>query len=93
MVFFEAESAGLPIVATDVGGVSAALGGGARGLLVPPRDAGAAIDALERLAGDAGLREQLIRTEHEHAAANTTEAHLDKVAAFFEAALASRRAG
>ena len=90
MVFFEAESAGLPIVATDVGGVSAALGGGVRGLLVPPRDAGAAIGALERLAGDAELREQLIRTELEHATANTTEAHLDKVAEFFASALRAR---
>lgn len=86
MVFFEAESAGLPIVATAVGGVSAALGGGERGLLVPPRDAPAAIAALERLAADPELRERLIRTGLEHAAANTTEAHLDKLAAFFEAA-------
>ncbi len=93
MVFFEAESAGLPIVATDVGGVSAALGGGERGLLVPPRDAPSAIAALERLAADTTLREQLVRTGLEHAADNTLEAHLDKVAAFFEAALASRRAG
>ncbi len=93
MVFFEAESAGLPIVATDVGGVSAALGGGERGLLVPPRDAPAASAALERLAADQALREQLVRTGLEHAADNTLEAHLDKVAAFFEAALASRRAG
>lgn len=93
MVFFEAESAGLPIVATDVGGVSAALGGGERGLLVPPRDAAAAIAALEQLAADPELRERLIRAGVEHAAANTVEAHLDKVAAFFEEALASRTAG
>jgi glycosyltransferase involved in cell wall biosynthesis len=90
MVFFEAESAGLPIVATDVGGVSAALGGGERGLLVPPRDAPAAIAALERLAADREVRERLIRDGLEHATANTTEAHLDKVAAFFDAALRER---
>jgi len=90
MVFFEAESAGLPIVGTDVGGVSAALGGGERGLLVPPRDAPAAIAALERLAADPSLRERLIRAGLEHAEANTLEAHLDKVAAFFESALQSR---
>jgi glycosyltransferase involved in cell wall biosynthesis len=90
MVFFEAESAGLPIVATDVGGVSAALGGGDRGLLVPPRDAPAAIEALERLATDRELRERLIRDGLEHAGNETLEAHLDKVAAFFDAALRKR---
>ena len=86
-VFFEAQAAGLPIVATDVGGVSAALDGGARGLLVPPRDAAAAIGALERLAGDPALRGQLIRTGLEHAGNETMEAHLDKVAEFFASAL------
>ena len=94
MVFFEAESAGLPIVATDVGGVSAALGGGERGLLVPPRDAPSAIAALERLAADPALREQLDphRSRARHGRTRL-EAHLDKVAAFFETALASRQAG
>ena len=90
MVFFEAEAAGLPIVATDVGGVSAALGHGERGLLVPPRDAEAAAEALERLAAEPELRERLIRAGAAHAEANTFEAHLDKVASFFEAAMARR---
>ncbi len=90
-VFFEAEAAGLPIVATDVGGVSIALDHGARGLLVPPRDAPAAIGALERLAADADLREQLIRAGLEHMQGQTMEAHLDKVAAFFAAAMPTSR--
>ncbi len=83
MVFFEAESTGLPIAATDVGGVSAALAGGERGLLFPPRDAPAATAAVERLAGDPELRERLIRAGMAHAEANTMEARLDAVAAFF----------
>jgi glycosyltransferase involved in cell wall biosynthesis len=90
MVFFEAQSAGLPIAATDVGGVSAALDGGRLGLLVPPRDAPAMAAAVERLAGDPALRERLIRAGLEHAEANTLEAHLDKLAAFFAEGLASR---
>jgi glycosyltransferase involved in cell wall biosynthesis len=90
MVFFEAEAAGLPIVATDVGGVSAALGEGERGLLVPPRDASAAVRALERLAAEPELRERLIRAGAAHAEANTLDAHLDRVAAFFRAAMAAR---
>ena len=63
-VLFEAQAAGLPIVATDVGGVSAALGGGEAGLLVPPNDARAAAAALRRVAEDTELRETLdVQTE------------------------------
>ena len=83
MVFFEAESTGLPIAATDVGGVSAALGGGERGLLFPPRDAPAAVAAVERLAAEPELRERLIRAGMAHAEAHTMEARLDAVAKFF----------
>lgn len=89
MVFFEAESTGLPIAATDVGGVSAALGGGERGLLFPPRDAAAAVAAVQRLAEEPELRERLIRAGMAHAEAHTMEARLDAVAEFFAA---SRRA-
>ena len=59
-VLVEAQAAGLPIVATDVGGVAAALGGGRRGLLVPAQDASAAVDALERIRADEDLRRTLI---------------------------------
>ena len=42
-VLFEAQAAGTPVVATDVGGVSEALGAGSCGLLIEPDDADAAI--------------------------------------------------
>ena len=45
-VLYEAMGSGLPIVATDVGGISAALAGGERGLLVPPRNPGALFRSL-----------------------------------------------
>ena len=90
MVFFEAEATGLPIAATDVGGVSAALGSGERGLLFPPRDAAAAVAAVQRLAAEPDLRERLIRAGMEHAEAHTMEARLDAVAEFFAAALRTR---
>jgi glycosyltransferase involved in cell wall biosynthesis len=81
-VLFEAEAAGIPIVATSVGGVASALGHGLRGLLVPPSDAAAAIEALARLSLDEDLRVRLIRAELEHVAGETIEAQLDRVAAF-----------
>lgn len=81
-VLFEAQAAGVPIVATAVGGVGHALGGGASGLLVPPRDAEAAVEALERLRTDEALRRRLVEAGLENAARETTEAQLDRIAEF-----------
>jgi glycosyltransferase involved in cell wall biosynthesis len=72
-------------VATDVGGVGAALAGGATGLLVPPSDAPAAVEALERLRLDRDLREHLIRAGLKAVAHETLEAQVERVAEFFGA--------
>jgi glycosyltransferase involved in cell wall biosynthesis len=60
MVVTEALARGVPVVATDVGGVAEALGeagaGGRPGLLVPPDDPAALSAALRRWLTDAGLR-------------------------------------
>jgi len=52
----EAMAAGLPVVASDVGGVAEAVVDGATGLLVPAGDPGSLADALQRLLRDAELR-------------------------------------
>lgn len=88
-VLFEARAAGLPVVATDVGGVRAALEGGEGGLLVPPRDAAAAGDAVERLAADTELRERLIRHGLAQARRQTTDAQLDEIVRLLRGAAAS----
>jgi glycosyltransferase involved in cell wall biosynthesis len=54
----EAMAHGLPVVASDVGGVHSLLGGGA-GLLVAPRDARALAHALNTLLADPGQRAAL----------------------------------
>lgn len=64
MVVTEALAAGLPVIATAVGGVPEALGrttDGLPGLLVPPDDAVALGEALGTWLGDAGLRARLRR--------------------------------
>ncbi|HSB38404.1 MAG TPA: glycosyltransferase family 4 protein [Gaiellaceae bacterium] len=55
----EAMAAGLPVVATDVGGVTEAVVDGETGLVVPPADPEALAAALERLVVDGGLRRRL----------------------------------
>jgi glycosyltransferase involved in cell wall biosynthesis len=82
-VLFEAFAARLPIVATAVGGVPDAAGEAA--LLVPAGDADAAVEALNRLAGDAELRDRLVKAGVERVREHTTAAEITKVARFFGA--------
>ena len=69
MVVTEALARGLPVLATDVGGVTEALGrapnGTRPGLLVPPGDPAALGAALRAWLGDAELRTRLRRAARE----------------------------
>lgn len=57
----EAMAAGLPVVASAVGGLAESVLPEETGLLVPPDDPEALARALERLLADAGLRERMGR--------------------------------
>lgn len=57
----EAMDAGLPVVATDVGGVASLVAHERTGLLVPPGDVDALTHALARVRDDALLRRRLSR--------------------------------
>jgi glycosyltransferase involved in cell wall biosynthesis len=70
-VLFEAFAAGLPVVATDVGGVAAAAEDAA--LLIGPDDAQTAVGALERLARDRDLRARQVARGLEIARRHTRE--------------------
>ncbi len=59
LVIIEAMMAGLPVVATRVGGVGELVEDGVTGLLVPPADPQALADALQRLLADPGLRRRM----------------------------------
>ena len=59
MVLVEALAAGTPVVASDLPGYRAVLGGGRYGLLVPPNDPQALADALTRVLTDPQLRRRL----------------------------------
>jgi glycosyltransferase involved in cell wall biosynthesis len=83
-VLFEAFAAGLPVVATDVGGVAQAVDGAA--LLIPPGDALAAKNALQRVAEDDSLRRSLITQGLERVCAHTLEAETRRLALFLAGA-------
>lgn len=82
-VLVEAFASGLPVVATAVGGVTAAADGAA--LLVRPGDAEAAASELERIAHDPLLRLRLVEAGLERAEAATLEAAARSVAHFLAA--------
>jgi glycosyltransferase involved in cell wall biosynthesis len=83
-VLFEAFASGLPMVATAVGGVPD--GVGSAGVLIPPGDPDAAVAALERVAGERELREELIDRGLERARAHTIESECRRLAAFITGA-------
>ncbi|HYT98902.1 MAG TPA: glycosyltransferase family 4 protein [Gemmatimonadales bacterium] len=60
-VLREAMALGTPVIASRVAGIPEALDDGRCGVLVPPRDVAALASALERLLGDAALRQTLAR--------------------------------
>ncbi len=59
LVIIEAMMAGLPVVATRVGGVGELVEDGVTGLLEPPAHPQALADALQRLLADAALRARM----------------------------------
>jgi len=59
VVLLEAMSYGVPVVASDIGGITDIVEHNQSGLLVPPGDSAALAQALERLSRDAALAQRL----------------------------------
>ncbi|MFN8522549.1 MAG: glycosyltransferase [Chloroflexota bacterium] len=79
-VLVEAMAAGLPVVASDVAGVSTVVADRVNGLLVPPRDPDAIAAAIGQIIQDAPLRRSVIANGYTVARAHTVEAHANKIA-------------
>ena len=90
----EAMVAGVPIVATRVGGMPEIVEDGSTGLLLdPPASAEGVAAAIARLHADAGLRADMARRARERFAAEfTATAWAGRLRAFYEAELERRTA-
>lgn len=86
-VLLEAHAAGIPVVATDVGGVREALGDGSSGILVPPRDVRAAAAAVRRLQNEPELRRELVTAGARAVQEHTLEKQCARILEFFRAEL------
>jgi glycosyltransferase involved in cell wall biosynthesis len=80
----ECMAAGVPLVATAVGGVPEVVGDGATGLLVPPRDPEALAGALLRVLGDPVLARRLGEGAAARAGEFTIERAAQRFAALYE---------
>lgn len=83
-VLGEAFAAGLPTVATGVGGITEAVGDQAR--LIPPGDPEAAVRELRRIAHDAVARAELIELGRRWALEHSSEQELARVRDFLRGA-------
>ncbi len=84
---------GLAAVTTDIGAIPEVAHDGETALVVPPRDVAALAAAIERLAGDAKLREKLGSAARKHCAANfDRRIMLDRMEEVFRDVAAQRAA-
>jgi len=91
IVALEAAAAGKPTVASDIGGLRDIVVDGETGLLVPPDDRLALVAAMQRLSGDAELRQRLGAAAKARAATFSSEAIVPRFEEAYELAIARRR--
>lgn len=92
-VLLEAMAAGLPIVASRVGGVEEAVSEGSNALLVPPGDPGALAEAIAILGLDATLRERFGRMSRQRAEQFDWSVLLPRYLTLFEELVRGRSTG
>jgi glycosyltransferase involved in cell wall biosynthesis len=79
LVVREAQAVGVPVVATDTGGLSELVRDGDTGLLVPPRDTAALAAALRRMLEDPALRRRLSEAGRREAGASGLDGYLERL--------------
>jgi glycosyltransferase involved in cell wall biosynthesis len=93
-VLLEAACVGLPVVATNVGGIPECVVDEETGLLVSPGDDAALVHALQRLGGDEGLRRRVGSAARERVLRRHSIGRIaEEYVAFYERVLAQRTGG
>jgi glycosyltransferase involved in cell wall biosynthesis len=91
-VYVEAMACGCPVVASTTGGAPEAVLNGETGLLVPPRDVGAMMVAIDRILGNAELRRRLGKGGRRRAEAYfAADKYIGRVLAAYEKTIARSR--
>ncbi len=75
----EAQAAGLPVIATDVGGVPEIIEDGVSGLLIPPSQAQSAAEAVLKLADNVALRGKIVSGANSRLQIFSLEKTLDEI--------------
>lgn len=78
-VLLEAMAAGLPIVATKVGGIPDIIEDGENGILVPPGDAGALAKAIQKVLINESLRRNLVAKGRKFAETHTVKTMISHI--------------
>ena len=78
-----------PIVASDLPSIREVLTDGSNALLIPPGDAGALADAIERLLADPELAARLARAAKDEMPAYSWERRAERLEALFADVIAS----
>jgi glycosyltransferase involved in cell wall biosynthesis len=92
LVYLEAMACGCPVVASAAGGGPEAVLDGETGIVVPPGDAGAVVQALDLLLGDAPLRRRMGAAGRKRVEQNfTMESYILRVLAAYANAIEASR--
>jgi glycosyltransferase involved in cell wall biosynthesis len=83
IVGVEAMGCGVPVVASDVGGIPSWLRDGEGGFLVPPGDSAALADGLRRVLVDGAERSRLVEAGRAAAASFSEARHVERLLATF----------
>ena len=91
-VLIEAAACARPIIATDVPGCREIVIDGESGILVPPKNSDALLEAIRRLAGDPGLRKRMGERGRTHAANGfSEETVIEQTLSCYESLISGRK--
>nr|MEE4269395.1 glycosyltransferase family 4 protein [Candidatus Krumholzibacteria bacterium] len=82
-VLLEAMAHGVPLVASQVGGIPDSVAHEVNGLLIPPKDPAALAEACDRVFADSQLRQGLVESGREFARAHTVDRFAERIVSIF----------